>query len=52
MKASLLWPGVVNAEQRRNHFVSWEVCCEPNNGGELELGNLVSEHENIALVVK
>ena len=43
-----LWSGKDGS--KRDHLVSWEVCCKSKDDGGLGLGNLVSK--NISLVAK
>ena len=41
-----LWSGV--GDSRRDHLVSWEVCCKPEKEGGLGLGNIVSKNKSLA----
>ena len=41
------WSGV--RDTRRDHLVSWEVCCKPKNKGRLGLGNIVSKNKSLAV---
>ena len=43
-----LWHGA--SDSRKDHLVSWDVCCKSKQDGGLEIGILVSK--TVALVAK